>query len=131
MIVGCSDLLSLVYLWFFLMPVLLGFGGIGVGLYCMFSKDFEIMEDMVSSNVRLQAIVASGTRTLRERWLFIAGYSAMLSFSDMFIRRGKLLSEDIADVPKGLRRRLWWSQILMYTGLAWMVVISVVKTFII
>lgn len=129
MTVNFDDWVLLARLGFYLIPPVLLFSGIGVWLYCMFGKDFKIMEDMVSSNVRLQAIVVSNTCTFRGRWFFVAGYAAVLSLADMFIRRGQLLPEDIAEVPKSLRKRLRWGEVMMFTGLAWIMVIWMVKIF--
>lgn len=120
----------LAHLWLLLMPGVLTVSGIGVWIYSIFGKDLKIMEDMVSSNPRLHALVVPVPSTLRGRWLFVAAYSGVLIFADVFIRRGQLLPEDIAGVPESLRKRLWWGQMLMSAGLAWMGVIWVVNTFI-
>ncbi|WP_150572470.1 hypothetical protein [Pseudomonas fluorescens] len=96
---------------------------IGVGMvmwaYIMMGDDIDVMQEIVSANPRLRILIAGDVRTLRGRWWFVTNFSSLTDCHHLYIRRGKIVPEDLHAIPRSLRLRLRVGGGCYCVGVAW------------
>lgn len=82
---------------------------IGIALYIARSKMDVILEHLKNSSAgtRLAALKHGGAWG---RLLLVGGASGLVTFTNFYIRRGTLSTEDVASFPVSLRQKLVWMQ---------------------
>ncbi|HGM5550419.1 TPA: hypothetical protein ACKP2V_000656 [Pseudomonas putida] len=82
---------------------------IGIALYIARSKMDVILEHLKNSSAgtRLAALKHGGAWG---RLLLVGGASGLVTFTNFYIRRGTLSTEDVASFPASLRQKLVWMQ---------------------
>ena len=96
---------------------------IGIGMvmwiHIMMSDDIEVMLEIVSANPRLRILIAGDVRTLRDKWWFVTNFSSLTDCHHLYIRRGKIVHEDLHAIPRSLRLRLRIGGGCYCLGIAW------------
>ncbi|MBA1200163.1 hypothetical protein G7011_23985 [Pseudomonas plecoglossicida] len=96
---------------------------IGIGMvmwiHIMMSDDIEVMLEIVSANPRLRILIAGDVRTLRDKWWFVTNFSSLTDCHHLYIRRGKIVPEDLHAIPRSLRLRLRIGGGCYCLGIAW------------
>ncbi len=96
---------------------------IGIGMvmwiHIMMSDDIEVMLEIVSANPRLRILIAGDVRTLRDKWWFVTNFSSLTDCHNLYIRRGKIVPEDLHAIPRSLRLRLRIGGGCYCLGIAW------------
>lgn len=104
---------------------------IGVGMvmwvYIMMSGDIDVMREIVSANPRLRILIAGAVRTLRDKWWFVTNFSSLTDCHHLYIRRGKIVPEDLYAIPPSLRLRLRVGGGCYCLGIAWAALLYVAK----
>ncbi|MFJ2390353.1 hypothetical protein [Pseudomonas koreensis] len=82
---------------------------IGIALYIAHIKMDVILEHLKNSSAgtRLAALKHGGAWG---RLLLVGGASGLVTFTNFYIRRGTLSTEDVASFPVSLRQKLVWMQ---------------------
>ena len=82
---------------------------IGIALYIAHLKMDVILEHLKNSSAgtRLAALKHGGAWG---RLLLVGGASGLVTFTNFYIRRGTLSTEDVASFPVSLRQKLVWMQ---------------------
>lgn len=82
---------------------------IGIALYIARSKMDVILEHLKNSSAgtRLAALKHGGAWG---RLLLVGGASGLVTFTNFYIRRGTLSTEDVTSFPVSLRQKLVWMQ---------------------
>jgi len=82
---------------------------IGIALYIAHIKMDVILEHLKNSSAgtRLATLKHGGAWG---RLLLVGGASGLVTFTNFYIRRGTLSTEDVASFPVSLRQKLVWMQ---------------------
>ncbi|EUB85100.1 hypothetical protein [Pseudomonas sp. GM30] len=98
---------------------------IGIALHIAHIKTDVILEHLKNSSAgtRLAALKHGGAWG---RLLLVGGASGLVTFTNFYIRRGTLSTEDVASFPASLRQKLVWMQWSAIALLSAMVVLVAV-----
>lgn len=116
-----------VKLLLYLVPMILMCAGLALRFLMILGRDLEDMERIVSGNRRLASVAKKDNSTLKDKWFFIAEFSALLTYKRLLIWGGRIVAEDLNCIPRNLRMRLRISTVCLHFGFFWMTLLYFIK----